>query len=362
MTEQKAGFRDRLKKLVRSLHKRKARARLMLSKGRSLIHFLWKGQLKPKAITYKRILPVACPDFRQEDRTMGICRNVHVFLYRYMVADKNNFFLYRKLARTPKSFSLHLPRRSRWELEISGDILGVLSLPLTNFYHTVKDIYFQIFIAAKKGIQFPFLFMGQMEKFHVDLKKILFPNIPFLQNLNDEIPVFCRALRVIHPASWDIYDSRAHPSTFEFWEEYKEKIIHETGKAAVAPSGGWPENIYLSRQRSSRRFQNGQAVEHLLRGRGFTPIFLEDHSLATQIQFAVHSKRVVGSHGANLTHLFFCSPKTSVVEVASKEFANNDCYEKIQNINSLRYRKITGSACKNDEFLVDLQKLRAALT
>lgn len=358
---QKKIKKSKIKKLWTSLRKRNTQFKVFSLKSKFTLKYFFQGQIGIKKIFYKNVLPVRAPAFPQKRFYVGNCNNVHVFLYRYMVADKKHFYLYKKKAKTPKSFSLHLPRKSLIELKIPNEVLGVLSLPLNNLYHTIKDIYFQIFIADKKKLNLPFLFMGLMERFHVDLKRMIFPAFPFIQHPSDTIPVLCRNLRVLRSSIWDIYDLHAGPGAFSLWHEYIEKIIQMSGKEASVPPGGWPSNVYFSRQKSSRRFANGVAVEEMLQKRGFQTVYLEDHSLATQVQFAVNSQTIVGSHGANLTHIFFCRAKTRIIEIASKEFAKNDCYEKAQKINDLNYVKITGSSCKEDEFYLDLEKLSQVL-
>lgn len=361
LINQKKIKKSRIRKLWISLQKRIAKNKVFFIKIKSTAKYFFQGKIGIKKILYKNILPVRAPTFPQNSSLIGNCNNVHVFLYRYMVADHKHFYLYKKKEKTPKSFSLHLPRKSLIELKIPSDVLGVLSLPLNNFYHTVKDIYFQVFIADKKKLNLPFLFMGLMEHFHVDLKRMIFPSFPFIQHPSDTVPALCRNFRVLRSPIWDIYDCHAGPATFSLWHDYIEKIIQESGKEASVPPGGWPSNVYFSRQKSSRRFANGVAVEELLQKRGFRTVYLEDHSLATQVQFAFNSQTIVGSHGANLTHIFFCRAKTRIIEIASKEFAKNDCYAKATRINDLDYVKITGSSCKEDEFYLDLKKLSQVL-
>ena len=187
------------------------------------------------------------------------------------------------------------------------------------------------------------------------------PKTEFIEVPDGLTPYFCPSYYILKRASWDIYHQDADHSTQSIWDNYIDKMIAEASQNAEMPNTGWPEKVYFSRQKSSRRFQNGAEIEKLLAKEGFKTVYLEMLNVATQIQFAANAKMVVGSHGANLTNLFFCRPATKVLEISSGEFKETDCYKKIGDRNNLKFIKTVGSFCVKDEFFVNPKIIKNCL-
>lgn len=77
-----------------------------------------------------------------------------------------------------------------------------------------------------------------------------------------------------------------------------------------------PDRIYISRNKaSSRRVVNEEEVIHSLEAFGIVPIYLEDWTVAQQIQLFASAKIIVGPHGAGLANLAFCQPGSQVIEI-----------------------------------------------
>jgi len=344
-----------------SLKKKKVKLKNLTSKIHFFFRHVLKSKIKFRKVLIQKLLPVSTPNLEKGEKILCKCKNVYVCLYRYMVTDEDKFYLYEKKRQTPKSFSLHIPQKSLWSYRIKHDVLGILWIPMTNYYHCVKDIFIQIYLGERKNFELPFLFIGKMNRFHSELKKMVAPKTEFIKVPDGLSPYFCPSYYTLKRASWDIYHKNADDSTQALWDSYINKMITEASQNAEMPNSGWPEKVYFSRQNSSRRFQNGAEVEELLAKEGFRTVYLETLNVATQIKFAANAKIVVGSHGANLTNLFFCKPATRVLEISSAEFKETDCYKKIGDRNNLKFTKIVGSFCVNDQFFVNPKDIKACL-
>ncbi|MGB3404804.1 MAG: tetratricopeptide repeat protein [Microcoleaceae cyanobacterium] len=91
--------------------------------------------------------------------------------------------------------------------------------------------------------------------------------------------------------------------------------------AISAPEGDYPERIYITRKKAQYRriFNEPEVIEYLTQ-QGFETIVLETISVEQQAALFAHAKVIVAPHGAGLTNLMFCQPKTQVIELISPHY------------------------------------------
>jgi capsular polysaccharide biosynthesis protein len=112
-------------------------------------------------------------------------------------------------------------------------------------------------------------------------------------------------------------------------------------KSPLATGGN---RIYLSRAKASgRRMLNEEEIWPILSSRGFLRVTLEDLSLADQIGLFAEAEAIVAPHGAGLTNLAWCPPKTKVVEIFSPLYVNL-CYWAMSSLTQADYYYLLGSA------------------
>lgn len=130
-----------------------------------------------------------------------------------------------------------------------------------------------------------------------------------------------------------------------------------------------PERIFISRSKAAaRRIANEGEVIRLLETYGFVPIYLEDWSVAQQIQLFASSKAIVSPHGAGLANLAFCMKDTLVVEIFHIRHVV-PTYWMISNHNKLDYYMMYGQDDGTtpdlfpglEDFTVDLDRLEQTL-
>ncbi|MEM1170387.1 MAG: WcbI family polysaccharide biosynthesis putative acetyltransferase [Cyanobacteria bacterium P01_H01_bin.35] len=84
------------------------------------------------------------------------------------------------------------------------------------------------------------------------------------------------------------------------------------------------KRIYISRAGASkRRIINIKEVENLLDNYGFQRVTMDSMSVVEQAILLSEAEAVVGTHGAGLTNIVFCSPGTKVVEIFSPLYGTN---------------------------------------
>ncbi|SDB18612.1 Protein of unknown function [Desulfonatronum thiosulfatophilum] len=106
--------------------------------------------------------------------------------------------------------------------------------------------------------------------------------------------------------------------------------------------------LYISRSKAKRRkVINEDDLLKYLEKFGFTPVWLEDHNLSTQISLFSSAEHIVAPHGAGLTNLIWCNPNAKVLEIFSPSYVNV-CFWAIANQVKLEYHYIIGNR-KNSE-------------
>jgi capsular polysaccharide biosynthesis protein len=77
--------------------------------------------------------------------------------------------------------------------------------------------------------------------------------------------------------------------------------------------------------------------------RGFLCVTLEEMSLVDQIALFSEAEAIVAPHGAGLTNLVWCAPKTKVLEIFSPLYVNL-CYWAMASLTHADYYYLLGSA------------------
>jgi hypothetical protein len=95
--------------------------------------------------------------------------------------------------------------------------------------------------------------------------------------------------------------------------------------------------VYISREGAlRRRLLNESEVWRRLEPLGFERVRMEELSFAEQIQLMQETAVLCAPHGAGLTNMMFCRPRTMVIEMADLGFPNPNFYALASAMN-LRY-------------------------
>ncbi len=216
------------------------------------------------------------------------------------------------------------------------DLLRRSNLSIDKFVFSRCDLPFQKETIEALGISSNKIIESQFCP-HIKAQKLLVPSLSNSQGKNLRVPQWgCAFLKSLFlPA------------------ETREK------------SSSKAERIYISRKKASnRRIVNEQEVINLLEKLGFKTITLESISVAQQASLLAHSQVIVATHGAGLTNLVFCHPRTKVIEIFHPEYVMN-YYWLLSNICGLEHYHLIGDEfddnfsgkSANKDILVDLQKL-----
>jgi len=134
---------------------------------------------------------------------------------------------------------------------------------------------------------------------------------------------------------------------------------------------GLPSKLYLARgTRGRRRVTNERQLLDFLARDGFEVVDCGRMSVVEQINAFAAADIVIAPHGAALSNLVFCKPRTKVVEFFSPKYVNV-CFWAIANQVGLQYAYLLGAgrrprALKDphdlfDDIVVDIEQLRSLL-
>jgi capsular polysaccharide biosynthesis protein len=88
--------------------------------------------------------------------------------------------------------------------------------------------------------------------------------------------------------------------------------------AEKLPKQAWPDKIYLRRNSGVRKVTNGAVLERLLSDHGYAIVEPEKLTFLQQAELFHHARVIIGSSGAALANIIFCSPNTRLIVLISK--------------------------------------------
>lgn len=124
------------------------------------------------------------------------------------------------------------------------------------------------------------------------------------------------------------------------------------------------KRLYISREDArTRRVLNEKDVWDLLEKYGYEKTTLTGLPLNEQMELFHSAESIVAPHGAGLSHLVFCDPTTSVIEIFHKNYVNA-CYWCVSSTIGLDYYHLFDQRESSEidpDIFVDIEALRKTL-
>ena len=128
--------------------------------------------------------------------------------------------------------------------------------------------------------------------------------------------------------------------------------FHRHSTAYITPEKS-RKKYYISRSKTPRRHLNNEKqVEQLLVNNGFEIIHLEEYSFKEQISLMKSASIIVAPHGAGLTNIVYCLPKTIIIELFCEKYLNC-CFYKLSSLCDHIYIPLISSSCHKPKKEVD---------
>jgi capsular polysaccharide biosynthesis protein len=100
------------------------------------------------------------------------------------------------------------------------------------------------------------------------------------------------------------------------------EVLDKMSARVDQPSGG-PGLLYIARSDTGNRVVRNEAdVQKFMEGYGFVSIVPGHYGIAEQIRLFRGARFIVGAHGAGLTNISFCEPRTKFLELVQSNYPN----------------------------------------
>jgi capsular polysaccharide biosynthesis protein len=250
----------------------------------------------------------------------------------------------------------HHPRdpafRSLWRprpIALPGNWTSVVSLwtRSTNFYHWLMDAVPRLAV---------------IDRFPYDTRVLTAPNLrPFQSQTLDWLGLGERHRPT--PETHVVVESyffSAPTAMTGCTNPYAVAFLRDRFLPRADSSYDGPDRVYVFRRGSSRGIINDEEVETFLAQRGWAAIDPETLPLAQQIRLFAGARAICGVHGAALTNIVWCNPRTTLIELIPDNYLNG-CFESISSCLDMDHRYLVFPGDRQRRIHVDLNVLERAL-
>jgi len=124
----------------------------------------------------------------------------------------------------------------------------------------------------------------------------------------------------------------------------REVFLNKTNKSFTK------KKIFLDRSKSAFnhcQINNLKSFIRFINKKNFKSLRPEFISFKNQVNLFNNASIVIGAHGASLTNIIFCKPKTKIIEIIPEDLPNKKC-ERISKILNLKYYRIKTKSDNSD--------------
>ncbi|MEB3340128.1 glycosyltransferase family 61 protein [Okeania sp.] len=127
------------------------------------------------------------------------------------------------------------------------------------------------------------------------------------------------------------------------------EFLRNSFLAKIEKNSEEEKRIYISRKsRGLRAIENAAEVELILKKYGFITYEFEKIAFDSQVKLMPNASFVLAPHGAGLTNLAFCNPKTKVLEIFAPCYISSLFYQIAKHV-GCEYRFLVGNFSERDE-------------
>jgi hypothetical protein len=159
-------------------------------------------------------------------------------------------------------------------------------------------------------------------------------------------------LYISRDISTDFDEGFSHPANLG-----SRDIVDALADSLNIGAGAEIPRVYLSRRDSGRRIlENELELEEFLKGLGFDCVLMSQLEPKAQVELLRGASVVVAQHGAALTNIISCNPKTKIIELFNPAHGT-DAYEIIAKSLSLDYYPyFMGGGSKSQNSIINIKE------
>lgn len=201
----------------------------------------------------------------------------------------------------------------------SGKVAVIAQSLWANYYHFIYEFLGRLALLEIQGIEYDWLYVPYDKKFiqealdlwGIDSSKIIACEKNDLCIQADEliVPSLVTNTSLGHYFAGQF----VHPLVMNY---VRTKLLHALEQKNLVDSSS-SKKIFISRKDGNfpRKIINEDEVFALFEAQGFKRYVLSSMSVVEQINLFAHADVVVSEHGAGLSNILFCKPKTKIVEI-----------------------------------------------
>ena len=238
-----------------------------------------------------------------------------------------------------------------------GRLADIEQIASDNYFHWTNEVLGRLALLEMHGIEYDKLYVSISKRYQkeflidiwgIDPNKIIEikdPNI-FIQADMLIVPSMIYDLAVLFSDSEHHAGHYTHPLITKY---VREKILANLNKKINFGDYSFHKRVFISRKDAPfRKIINEDDLFKILETRGFKSYVLGQLSVVEQISLFHNAEVVVAEHGAGLTNILFCKPKTKIVEIFQALIPVD--YWWISSIYDLDYRAINTMNVNADLF------------
>ena len=233
-----------------------------------------------------------------------------------------------------------------------------------NYFHFIFDIVPRLYISEKKiKKKINFYYVSSPQKWQIKIFKILGISKKKLIDSSKYKHIFAdKVICIDHP--WynkGYFQNEVKKIPGWIIQINREIFSKKLKKNKILKKFKTPEKIFLDRSTSKFnhcKILNQNSINYWLKKKDFGIYAPEILSQEKQICLFKNASIILGAHGAALTNIIFCKPKTKIIEIIPSDHPNKKC-ERISKILKLRYFRIRttpDNSNKNFPFRIHLKK------
>ena len=240
------------------------------------------------------------------------------------------------------------------KVRVNKPAISIVNGWYDNFYHFSLECMQKLYILKDCLPEATLVLPYKLSKFHKEWIEIVGVNdITYIYE--DEVIETPLAITCNFP-NRDLNHHDVILCEFRDWIMNKLDLKHNSSTAVNKIIIGRPQG-------SKRNLINIEELKNKITPLGYQYYELEDMSLIEQIKLFTSASHIVAVHGAALSHLMFCHPKTFVLDLIHENY-NVYCFFKISKILDLSYQMIKCEGNKNEtdrfgyrDFSVSIKKI-----
>lgn len=196
-----------------------------------------------------------------------------------------------------------------------------------NYFHWMLDALPRLVVAKQNGVEAPLLVPGFFLQSRFVAESLQWCGVEYIVASDDRRQNLGELVLVSPIGTTGNPDPVVLRAVASLLTSPLEIPLNPTKKPASVPS-----RIWVSRARArSRRLANEEELLPVLEKHGFTVVYSEELTFASQMLLFHGAQLVAGIHGAGLTNMIVTHPGAQILEIRTPADSHNNCYFALAN-------------------------------